>query len=132
MGSPAARVSTQAGGSQTGTGTDVTRSSAVLPPAPAGQRTARVARRVPDSRTRISAGAEQGPHSTARVTDGDSAAGFVVGGFLVDGIAFLLEIGPDRTEQLRGSRWRKSRGTLGRNLRRGCDTHPRAARRSAT
>src|SRR4051812_40616490 len=110
MGSPAARVSTQAGGSQTVTGTDVTRSSAVLPPAPAGQRTARVARRVPDSRTRISAGPEQGPHSTARLTLGASpaapadgpapclvaglVAGLVGGLVLVDDIDFLRWTGP--------------------------------------
>src|SRR3954465_6072903 len=58
-------VSSHAGGSQTVTGTEVTRSSV---DDPAGQRIASVARRVPDSRTRSSGGAEHGPHSTPRLT----------------------------------------------------------------
>src|SRR5258707_2969505 len=101
MRSPAARVSTQAGGSHTVTGTDVARSSApalgLTPGVPAaGQRTARVARRVPDSSTRTSAGPEQGPHNRARFTPGESvspaADGFVpldvllLDGLVLDGL----------------------------------------------
>ena len=54
--SPASSVSTQAGGSQTVTGTDVARSSAAALAVPAGSGPRGVARRVPDSSTRISAG----------------------------------------------------------------------------
>src|SRR3954467_9676776 len=98
MTSPAARVSTQAGGSHTVTGTEVARSSAA---GPVGQRTARLASRVPDSRTRISAGPEHGPQSTARFTPGDwaAAAGAAPAGddlVLVDDIDFLRRTGPRR------------------------------------
>ena len=62
--SPGSRVSIHAGGSQTVTGTEVARSSAV---GPAGQRTARVARRVPDSRTRTSGDGRAGPAEHAQV-----------------------------------------------------------------
>src|SRR3954466_1250795 len=121
MTSPAARVSTQAGGSHTVTGTDVARSSAA---APVGQRTARLARRVPDSRTRISAGPEHGPQSTARFTPGDST-GSADSAFtrddlvLVDGIDFLRWKGPATGPGSTG----KSGGEAGTTLRRGCDTH---------
>ena len=63
-GSPGARVSTQGGGSQTVTGTEVAL------PSPPGQRSASVARRVPDSSSRTSGAAEQGPHTTQEVDRG--------------------------------------------------------------